>query len=89
MINGVLASKDDFTLYQGQGKDLNASSLILRLKNTLFAGDCMYQYWPNGLHQDIDKIEQMVVPYHGSKLEQNDEAVIRRSKKSNRQELFQ
>lgn len=83
--NGIVASKDDVTLYQGQGKDQNASSLMLRLKNTLLAGDCMYQYWPNDLLQDIDKIEQMVVPHHGSKLELNDEAIIKNTGKLSRQ----
>ena len=81
---GVIASKDDVTLYQGKGKDLNASSLMLRLKNTLLAGDCMYQYWPNDLLHDIDKIEQMVVPHHGSELKLNDEAIIKNTYKINR-----
>ncbi len=83
--NGIVASKDDVTLYQGQGKDLNASSLMLRLKNTLLAGDCMYQYWPSDLLQDIDDIEQMVIPHHGSELKPNDEAIINNTVKLSRQ----
>ena len=84
-INGVVASKDDFTLYQGQGKGENESSLMLRLKNVLLAGDCMYQYWPNALLQHIDEIEEMVVPHHGSELEANDEAIIKNTGKTSRQ----
>lgn len=85
VINGVVASKGDFTLYQGQGKGVNDSSLLLRLKNTLLAGDCMYQYWPKNLLQDIDDIEQMVIPHHGSELKPNDEAIINNTVKLSRQ----
>lgn len=85
---GVVASNGDCILYQGQGKnsnDLNVTSLMLKMKNTLLAGDCMYQYWPHNLQQNINNIEQMVIPHHGSKLKPKDEAVIKNTNKLKRE----
>ena len=45
----------------------------------------MYQYWPSDLLQDIDDIEQMVIPHHGSELKPNDEAIINNTVKLSRQ----
>lgn len=72
-LSGVIANTGKITLYQGQGKgDLNKSGLILRLYNTLLAGDCTYQYWPVSLINDIDKIENLIVPHHGGGIDVND-----------------
>lgn len=80
--SGVIANKGEITLYQGQGTaDLNKSSLILKLKNTVLAGDCTYQYWPDTLKMDIDKIENLIVPHHGGVIEFKDEKELdKRSK---------
>lgn len=82
LASGVIANKGEITLYQGQGTaDLNQSSLILKLKNTLLAGDCIYQYWPDTLKRDIDKIENLIVPHHGGFIDFKDEKELdKRSK---------
>lgn len=85
VINGIVDDSGDFKLYRGQGTDINSSCLMLRLKNTLFSGDCMYQYWPQSLQNDIDKIEQMVIPHHGAALKPNDETIIKGASKLHRQ----
>ena len=37
-----------------EAKDLNCSSLILKIKDTVFAGDCLYQYWPDELKNNLN-----------------------------------
>ena len=48
--------------------DLNSGSLILRIRNALFSGDCMYKYWPTSLKQKelLNKIDWLVAPHHGA-----------------------
>lgn len=84
VINGIVDDSGDFKLYRGQGADINSSCLMLRLKNTLLSGDCMYRYWPQSLKNDIDKIEQMVIPHHGAALDPMDETVIKSARKTKR-----
>lgn len=81
--SGEIANKGEITLYQGQGTaDLNQSSLILKLKNTLLAGDCIYQYWPDSLKKDIDKIDNLIVPHHGGVIGFEDEKELNKRSKN-------
>ena len=75
--SGVIFQKGHFSLYQGQGtgSDLNESSMLLKINTSLFAGDCMYRFWPDCLQAELktqDSIKQMVVPHHGSGLSNDD-----------------
>lgn len=74
---GVVLKNGDIELYQGQGNknEVNASSLMLKVKDTLFAADCMYSYWPANLQAALPDIKQMVAPHHGMKLDATDLAV--------------
>lgn len=66
-------------IYQGnkwEAKDLNCSSLILKIKDTVFAGDCLYQYWPDELKKNINDIQNLVVPHHACELDTSDEGVL-------------
>lgn len=48
--------------------DPNSRGLILRINNTIFAADCLYEYWPEDLIKNIADDMQIVVPHHCSKL---------------------
>lgn len=66
-------------IYQGnkwEAKDLNCSSLILKIKDTVFAGDCLYQYWPDELKNNINDIQNLVVPHHACELDTSNEGVL-------------
>lgn len=47
---------------------INNDSLIIRINNTLLPSDSLYRYWPKELRDDLDSVEQLIVPHHGSTL---------------------
>lgn len=66
-------------IYQGnkwEAKDLNCSSLMLKIKDTVLAGDCLYQYWPDELKNNINDIQNLVVPHHACELDPTDKGVL-------------
>lgn len=48
--------------------DPNSRSLILRINNTIFAADCLYEYWPDDLMKNFGDEMRLIVPHHCSKL---------------------
>ena len=48
--------------------DPNSRSLILRINNSVFAADCLYEYWPDDLIKNINHEMRLIVPHHCSKL---------------------
>ena len=77
----------DVKLYRGSGgggDGINESSLLLRIKNTLLSGDCMYRFWPDVIQKDINQIETLIVPHHASELSSEDYNVINNISKRNR-----
>lgn len=56
------------TLKKNDEIDLNSGSLMLRIRNALFSGDCMYKDWPKALKRKrlLNKIDWLVAPHHGS-----------------------
>lgn len=52
----------------GQNKgNPNARSLMLRIKDTVFAADCLYEYWPKALKNNLSNVKRLIVPHHCSK----------------------
>ena len=49
--------------------DPNSRGLILRIKDTLFPGDCLYRFWPDELTNNLNDINRLIVPHHSSKLD--------------------
>lgn len=58
--NGVIS------LYAGSGKTINDSGVLLKVKDTVFAGDCDYGYWPKSLLSGCGSLKNLIVPHHGS-----------------------
>lgn len=84
---GCAIDQTDVKLYRGNGgggDGINESSLLLRIKNTLLSGDCMYRFWPDMIQKDINQIETLIVPHHASKLSFEDINVINNISKSSR-----
>lgn len=82
----------DIELFRGQGDtfksgepDLNAGSILLSIKDVLFAADCMYRYWPKDLTRIISNISVLVVPHHGAAVNDDDRKVIAKFKGRKRQ----
>lgn len=45
----------------------NTRSLILRIKDTVFSADCLYEFWPDDLKNYLSDAKRLVVPHHCSK----------------------
>ena len=41
---------------------------MLRIKDTVFATDCQYEFWPDELKNCLSDVKRLVVPHHCSKL---------------------
>lgn len=48
--------------------DPNSRSLMLKINSTLFSADCLYEYWPDYLKNNLNSVMRLVVPHHCSKL---------------------
>lgn len=64
-------SDNRFQIWRGVQGDLNSHSLILRIRDTIFAADSLYQYWPDGLKQKsvLTSIQKLIAPHHGCSLQ--------------------
>lgn len=51
--------------------DPNSRSLMLRIKDTVFSADCLYEFWPDDLITHLNDVKRLVVPHHCSKLSSN------------------
>ena len=51
--------------------DPNSRSLMLRIKDTVFSADCLYEFWPDALKNNLSDVKRLVVPHHCSKLSEN------------------
>lgn len=51
--------------------DPNVRSLMLRIKDTLFSADSLYEFWPDDLTKNLSDIKHLVVPHHCSKKNKN------------------
>lgn len=47
--------------------DPNSRSLMLRIKDTVFSADCLYEFWPDDLNNNLSDVKRLVVPHHCSK----------------------
>lgn len=62
-------NNNGFQLWKGKvTSNLNTGCLILRIDDTLLSGDSLYQYWPQGLTNDLGGVKNLIVPHHGSSL---------------------
>lgn len=70
------------TMGKGRGtrkvtvKDPNANGLVFRIRSAVFAGDCMYRNWPEGMGGTAGKISNLVVPHHGAPMKPADETAL-------------
>lgn len=51
--------------------DPNSRSLILRIRDTIFSADCLYEFWPDALGKNLSDVKRLVVPHHCSKMSEN------------------
>ena len=60
-----------FQIWKGNpiNGDLNSGSYIMRINSALFAGDCLYEFWPPRLRKNLQNVTDLVVPHHGSSLD--------------------
>lgn len=47
--------------------DPNTRSLMLRIRDTVFSADCLYEFWPDDLKNNLSDVKRLIVPHHCSK----------------------
>lgn len=67
---GEIYNKFGIQLYSSDHpwkSDPNTRGLILKIKDTVFSGDCLYEFWPDDLKSNLNSATRLVVPHHCSR----------------------
>ena len=76
--NGKLFDKNGIQLLSSSASrrsDPNTRSLMLRIKDTVFSADCLYEFWPDELKNNLSDVIRLVVPHHCSQEYKNKKGI--------------